>query len=311
MLRTSYCLLFVASAACADGGAVRLVGGRSDTVIVNSRKAVPLNLRLVDAKGVVRQAKRAQFRLVRGDELELSNDGHVKCSRPGDAEVAATHGKLSTRVTIHCRPIASLRMPRLLRLTVGGPPTSLDVGARGLDGESIDMIAGTASVGDSHVVALVDGQVHPKARGITTIEVEAGDCAISVPIEVVESNPKADALLPHQYYAESLSVAAGELRNWRLPPGRYEISLFDANGAPQRLRLASHEMDCAALPRTEQQFSCIARGRASVIVHHTEPAGRGREAKATLLVHRQEGLSSESRSLRPRLYVYPCPFNTR
>ena len=310
MLRARRCLLFVSFAACADADAVRLVAGRADTVIVNGREFVPLNLRLVDAAGGMREATGAQFRLVRGDEVELSNDGHVKCSRPGDAEVTVTHGKRSTSVTVLCRPIVSFRMPRVQRLRIGDPPAPIDVGALGVDGESIEMVAGTMWVGDSRVATLVDEQVVAKARGSTTIEVDAGDCAVSVPVEVVESSPVSYDLLPHQYYAESLSMSAGELRNWRVPPGRYEISLFDAGRAPNPLRLASYQMDCAALSRTEQQYSCVARDGASVIVRHTESAGRGRESKATLLVYRSGEATNRSAG-RPRLFVYPCPIVSR
>lgn len=103
MLRAPCCLLFVALAACADAGGVRLVAGRADTVIVNSRKSVPQNLRLVDAEGAARQAKRAQLQLVRGDGVELSNDGHVKCSRPSDAEIAAMkYTRLRERTRVRC-----------------------------------------------------------------------------------------------------------------------------------------------------------------------------------------------------------------
>ena len=306
MSRLPCSVLVIALVACADAGPQRLIAGRSDTVIVNSRELVPVNLRLVDSAGVVRQAKGAVIRLVRGD-VELSKDGQVKCNRSSDADISATLGNLSTSVTLLCRPIVSIRVPRVLRLAVGSPPARLDVGAVGVDGESIHMIVGTASIGDTEVATLVEGEVRAKARGVTAVEIEAGGCAIQVPIEVVESNPESDDLLPHQQYAESLSVSAGESRNWRVPPGRYEISLFDAKGAPKFLRLASHEMNCTALPRAEQQYLCIARDRASVIVHHTEPAGRGRSSRAVLLVERKGDPASDS-AWRPRRAVYGCPF---
>lgn len=299
---------FAVLMACSDAGPLRLVAGRSDTVIVNSRGLVPLNLRLVDTAGIGRQAKGVVFRLVRGDNIEVTKDGQVKCSRSSDGEIAATIGDLSTTVTLLCRPIVSIGIPRLLRLPVGAPPTRLEFGAIGVDGEPIDMIAGTASIGDTLVATLVEGEVRGRARGITAVELEAGGCATSVPIEVIEANARADALLPNQQYGESLSMSAGELRSWRVPPGRYEISLFDAKGAPQYLRLASYEMNCAAVPYAEQQYSCIARDRASVIVRHTELPGRGRDSRAILLVHRRADSDS---GWRPRRAVYGCPFVVR
>ena len=308
MLRASWSVLFLAVAACVDARPIRLVVGRSDTLIVNSRESMPMAARLVDMNGVERRARGVRYQLIAGGEVELANDGHVTCERRGDAEVAATYGELATRVTVLCRPIEGFRMPRVLRLTTGGPSAPLDVGAIGVDRKPVDMIAGTASVRDSQVAALVDGFVHARARGLTMVDVEAGDCTVSIPVEVVESSRTSDGLLAHQQFAESLSMAAGELRSWHLPPGRYEISLFGDGGAPSHLRLASYQMNCAALPHTEQQYSCIAMDRASVIVHHTEPAGRGHPSAATLLVHRRGDAGSESSSWRPRRATDKCPW---
>ena len=306
MLRASWSILFLAVAACVDARPVRLVAGRSDTVIVNSRASVPLAARLVDVNGVERRARGVRYQLIAGSDVELANDDHVSCDGRGDAEVEARRGSLTTRVTVLCRPIEGFRMPRLVRLTIGGPPARLEVGAFGADGKPVDMIAGTASVRDSQVAAVLDGIVHARSRGITTVDVEAGGCSVSIPVEVDEWSRTLDGLLPHEQYAESLSVAPGELRSWRLPQGRYEIRLLDEEGPPAHLRLATYQMNCAAFPRTEQQYSCIAEDRASVIVHHTEPAGRGRQSTATLLVHRRGDLASESVSWRPRQRLDRC-----
>jgi hypothetical protein len=53
-----------------------------------------------------------------------------------------------------------------------------------------------------------------------------------------------------------------------------------------------------------------ASDRASVIVHHTKEAGRGRQAMATLLVHRQADLATESAKWRPN-QVIGCPMFAR
>jgi hypothetical protein len=301
-------ILLLAVAGCVDARPVRLVAGHSDTVIVNIRAPVPLAVRLVDASGVEHLAKGVRYQLIAGGDVELDDNGRVTCDHRGDAEVAATYGDLSTRLTVLCRPIKGFRMPRELRLTIGAPPARLDVGAMGVDGKPVDAIAGTASVRDSQVVTLVDGYLHARARGTTMVDVEAGGCAVAIPVEVVESSRTSDGLLPHEQYAESLSMAAGELRSWRLAPGKYEISLFGDDGAPADLRLASYQMNCAALPRTEQQYWCIAKDRASVIVRHTQPAGRGRQSTATLLVHRRGDPGSEYASPHPRPLIVHCPF---
>jgi len=307
MLRAGWSILSLAVAACIDAGPVRLNAGRSDTVIVNSRGSVSLAVRLVYVNGGERQAKGVRYRLISGGDLELSDDGRVMCYRRGDAEVAATYGHLSTRLTVLCRPIEGFRMPRVLRLMIGGPPVLLDLGAIGVDRKPVEMVAGIASVRDSNVLALVDGYVHARARGATMVDVEAGDCAVSILVEVVEASSTAAGLLPYGQYSESLSMSAGELRSWRLPPGRYEIGLLAKGEAPMHLRLASYQMNCAALRGTEQRYSCIANDRASVIVQHTQPLGRGRQSTGTLLVRRRGDFGNEP-SLSPRAVLDRCPW---
>ncbi len=308
MLRAGWFILLLAVAACGDARPVRLVAGRSDTVIVNSLASVPLAIRVVNADGLERRVRGVRYELIAGGELELTDDGHVMCDGRGDAEVAASYGGLEMRVTVLCRPIGGFSVQRVVRLAIGGPPARLDIDAFGVDMKPVDMIAGTASVRDSQVATLVDGFVHARGRGATMVDVQTGDCTISIPVEVDEWKPTPDGLLPHELYADSLNMAAGELRSWRLPPGRYEIKLLADGGAPAHLRLASYQMNCAPLPRTEEQYSCIAKDRASVIVHHTEPAGRGRQSRATLQVHRLEDLRSELASWRPRQLSNRCPF---
>jgi hypothetical protein len=310
MPRAGWSFLCLLIAACGESRAVRLVAGHADTVIVNRRVSAPLAVRIIDEKGIERPAKGVRFHSVRGGDIALAEDGRVTCDRPGDASVTVTRGKLSTQLTILCRPIQGVFLPRVVRLRMGDPPVPLDVGAYGKDGRPIDVIAGAALVGDSQVAALVDGYIHARAPGATTVEVEAGDCVTSIPVEVIESSLTSEGMLPHQQFASSLSMSAGELRSWRLPAGRYHISLFDRGKAPDELRLASHQMNCASLPGTEQQYSCIASDRAAVIVHHTRPAGSGRPATATLVVHRQADLATESARWRPNR-VLGCPVRAR
>jgi hypothetical protein len=298
-------ILFLTVIACTDARPVRLVGGRSDTVIVNNRGSVPLRLRLVDVNGVEHHARGVHYRLIAGD-LELADDGRVTCDRRGDGTVEATLEDLSTRLTVLCRPIKGFRIVRKISIRIGDPPAPLGLDAVGMDRESVDMISGTVSVRDSQVAALIDGYVHARARGETMVDVEAGDCALSILVEVVEPRGTSDGLLPHQEYTDSFTMSAGEFRYWHLPAGRYEIALLGESGAPAHLRLASDQMNCAALRGAEQYYSCIAQKRATVIVQHVQPAGRGRPSSGSLLLHRLGAVGSEPR-WSDRMVTSKCP----
>ena len=277
MPRASWPTLFLAVAACVDARPVSLVAGRSDTVIVNSRGSVSLPVRLVDVNGVERRARGVRYRLIPGGDIELADGGRVTCDRPGDAEVEAMYGDLSTRLTVLCRPIEGFRIGRVLRLTIGGPPAPLDVEAYGVNrhrcrpgrGDRIGpgqsgrncLLTATCMPGPAVSPRWTwrrgTARCRPRSRWSSRAARRRGCSRTS-------STPSRSA-------CRQVSCATGACL-----PGRYEISLFLDGGPPAHLRLASHQMNCAALPRTEQQYSCIASDQASVIVHHTEPAGRGR-----------------------------------
>ena len=69
MLRAGWFIVFLAAAACVEARPVRVVVGRSDTVIVNSRGSVPLAARLVDANGVERRARGVRYQIISGAML--------------------------------------------------------------------------------------------------------------------------------------------------------------------------------------------------------------------------------------------------
>lgn len=306
-LRTTvWCALALPLPGCGDGAPVRIVAGRADTVIVHGRSGTPLGARVVDTRGSERRARGLGYHLATGD-VTLSDDGEVTCRGRGDAEVVVQAGILATRVTVLCRPIAYFLMPGVRRLMLGGPDQALDAAAIGPDRQPVDVIAGTASVRDTHVVQLTGGRLHARVRGITAVDVEAGDCAVSIPVEVVESAGRTDSLLPHMQLVEFLSMSPGELRGWRVPPGRFEVSLVPEAGAGTKLRLASQEMNCAPFPRSGNRYSCIARDRAAVIVHHVQPLGRGRQSAATLVVRRMVDLAVELAAWRPSQARGQCP----
>lgn len=299
-------LTLIAGAACADARPIRLTAGRSDTVVVNSRGAVVIPVRLVDAGGRERRASGVSLQVLSGSSVALDDDGSASCSGRGDAVLEATRGQLSTKFTVACRPIAGVRLGRPVVLTQGGSPAALHAPVVGPDGEDVDMIASRVSVRDTLIVTFRDGLLHPRSRGVTYVEIEAGDCAVPVRVEVVEPVAESEAMQPYQQYVESLDMSPGELRDWHLAPGRYEITLIGDTGTSPRLRLASYQMNCGHFPQADQQYLCIAKERAVAIVQHTGEAGRGRSATGTLVVLRRTDPTDEPRPRRG-LSVYGCP----
>jgi hypothetical protein len=115
MRRFDCILLSLAVASCERASArplgppARLVAGRADTIVVNSRSAVTLPVQLLDAAGRGLPARALRFERVAGDSLALTPNGRITCDRRGDAEVLVSLGALSTRFALRCRPIKEFR----------------------------------------------------------------------------------------------------------------------------------------------------------------------------------------------------------
>lgn len=299
-------LLFVSLVACGDTGAMRLVAGRADTVVVHTLESEPPVLHLVDSAGERRRARRVRFQLVSGSGVGLGDDGTIRCEAPADAQVRATSGRLTTMVTVLCRPLKGFNMTGVRRLAIGGPPVPLGVSAIGVDGQFVDPIAVAVTVQDTQVVSYRAGELHPRAPGVTTVDVEAAGCIQSVPVEVIATATSPNDMREHEQYTEALTLSPGELRSWRLPLGRIQVYLLGDSAARHGLALASHQMNCARWPRADEHYMCIAKEGAAVVVRHEAPAGRGRPSSGTLVVERMGDTDAGSQR-SARATTNECP----
>src|SRR5437868_6543519 len=108
MRAASYFVVAFFSAAC-SGRPARVVVGRSDTVLVNSRKSTLLPVHVLDAAGHQLNASGLTYQVVSGDTVGLSARGAVTCSKRGDARLRASLGTLTTEFVLLCRPVKGFR----------------------------------------------------------------------------------------------------------------------------------------------------------------------------------------------------------
>lgn len=276
-------------AARAVGSPARLVAGRADTVIVNSRHATQLPVRVLDSAGHELPAASVRYAWVGGDRIAVSDSGHVTCDRRLDAELRATLGTLSTRLVLRCRPIAAIPFAYNADapLVVGGPPRELDVPAIGVDGKPVREIAATVTIGDTNVATLRSLTIQPRGPGSTQVKLDIGDCWWATFVEVAERVASPAALRRReQLFMESpLRLVAGERRGWRLPRGEYRVALAPLPDTPSGLALSTRAMNCVPWLASTQDLHCIALAGASADVRNPRPAGSG-ELAGTFFVER-------------------------
>jgi hypothetical protein len=271
------------------GAPARLVAGRADTVIVNSRHATQLPVRVLDSAGHELPAGSVRYAWVGGDRIAVSDSGHVTCDRRLDAVLRATLGALSTRFVLRCRPIAAIAFAydADAPLVVGGPPRELDVPAIGVDGKPVQEIAATVTIGDTNVATLHGLTIHPRGAGSTHVKLDIGDCWWATFVEVAERVASPDALRRREqlFMASPLRLVGGERRGWRLPRGEYRVALAPLPDAPSGLALSTTAMNCVPWLGSTQDVHCIALPGASADVRNPRPAGSG-ELAGTFFVER-------------------------
>src|SRR2546430_4079750 len=185
-MRAARCFVVALVSAACSGPPARVVVGRSDTVLVNSRKPTLLPAHVLDAAGHQLHASGLRYQVVSGDNAGLSARGIVTCAKRGDSRLRASLGSLTTEFVLLCRPVRGFRFffdpgPPLL---VGGPSRDLALGAVGVDGMPVMLLAGTATIADSEIAVLRGLTVLPRAPGVTFVDVDIGDCVHSIFVEV-------------------------------------------------------------------------------------------------------------------------------
>jgi hypothetical protein len=225
----------------------------------------------------------------------MSAGGTVTCGKRGDTRLRATLGGLTTEFVLLCRPVRGFRFffdpgPPLL---VGGPSRDLALGAVGVDDLPVMLLAGTATIADSEIAVLRGLAVLPRAPGVTSVDVDIGDCVHSIFVEVDE--PVASSLdlkRGNQVFGVSpLRLVSGEIRSWEIPRGDYMFWLRPEQAAQRDLVLGGVNVNCVAHPDIGQNYHCLAFDHAAVVVRNTRRAGQGRELSGDLFMKRMDALT--------------------
>ena len=259
---------------------MRLATGRSDTVIVNSRRATPLSIQALDAAGRAVAGAPIRYAWAGGDSLPVDTAGTVTCTRSGDLAVRVSLGRISARVFVRCRPVEYVRFPGPVQFILGDSemnrPVPLPVSAYGADGRLVVVFAGRAEVPDSGVATLRGLILYPRSRGITHAGVYIGERAAWTGVHVyqrVDTLAALDTLLrvdPQQrLFAVPLRLEGGEFTRQRLPPGGWMLTMLpeedhDANGIRLRIEGAACQ---ANLLNTPRRFGCWAGPNAAVVIY--------------------------------------------
>lgn len=231
-----------------------------------------LPVRMLDRDGKVRPRRDLKLRVVAGSVVRVRSENNaVICNRAGAAHVALRAGALRESVAVRCRPITALRWPRTVEMMVGDPPRPMAVLARFTSGEEEIMRPRSVTPRNEAIARMRGDSVVAVAPGSTILDVELG--GLSVPIGVFVSAVIA---------SDTLSLRAGQFRNWVLDPGRYTMTVVAVRPQHERrwLDFFADGTRCVPSQRVKDTVTCVVYNRGAVVVRNRDfdAAGPARRA---------------------------------
>jgi hypothetical protein len=205
----------------------------ADGIVLNTRRPVQLETRVLDAKGRALSSTDVRYRWGAGTPMKVSPSGVVTCKHPGDATVRASLGKVETSVLLRCRPVKDVRAQMGINFVVGDSGRDLRFMALAPDGRPVDLLAGEVHVLDSTVATLTGTHIRPVAPGRTTVIVRIGDGESWTEISVYEPVRTFDGLRSDQRLVVApVRLARGDTIRWPLPMGLFTLQ-FNRTSASQ------------------------------------------------------------------------------
>jgi hypothetical protein len=275
------------SAACSgsNGPPARLVGGSSDTVIINNRREVRIPTRVLDRAGHTLPDSGVRYRLIAGNQIVVSSTGMVTCLRSADATVQASLGTLATTMLVRCRPVKTVYIDGPIQFLLPDTAQELPLRVADLDGNEVSLLSGRTDIIDT-TVATIDGiRVIPKAPGATVAGARFGNESAGVGVHVYEKVSSLDALQQgKKFVGVSLRLAGGEIKTWELPPGSWMLTMLPESDEVNGLRLRIEGASCSPLQLTRRRVGCFVKTTGRVIVYNPSTSVTATTLTGALLV---------------------------
>lgn len=261
-------LAITSSSACTDGTSATIDRYRGDSVVVNGMRPTPMPRFAQSPVRKLLWPAPVRWRYVSGDTFRIDDSGRVTCTRHGTMRVEATSGAARRTITVLCRPIANVAWGQHVTLRPGGRSSEYSMGALGPDGRPVLEIAGLATIRDSGVAVLRNGEIIARAIGSTSVELEAGDCRTFVAIDVEDPVDSAQHVRPFRPFEDTVTMAPGELRTWRPSSGLTYAMLYGDSAAVLRLAFGVFNANCAKLRHAPRGLSCITTDSSVVAIRN-------------------------------------------
>jgi hypothetical protein len=149
----------------------------------------------------------------------------------------------------------------------------------GPDRRPVELLQGRASVRDTSVAKLQGELIYPVRVGSTVIDVEfSGGAKAEVAVDVRKS-----------MIDTALTMVAGEMHSWPVPPGRYEVKLVhDSTTRGAAPVFAATNANCASGRDGPQHYYCSTKEGSRFVVSGP-PNSRTSTGRLSVMQLRQGG----------------------
>ncbi|MHB1297363.1 MAG: hypothetical protein ACYC0B_02440 [Gemmatimonadaceae bacterium] len=274
--------MIAGAAACPAADASGEFGVERDTLALYGPERSPLPVRVIAPSGnsSTRSSALGEIHATVVDGLAVEmDDGWVSCrnNQSGATVVHLRLGADTASIVVDCRPAREIHGTPFFVLTVGDPPQSMDATVSLRSGKVEIARATVMDHGDSGVVRVVDGRLTAVGAGRTSLGVDYGGARRTIRVTVNE-------VLAH----DTLALTPGEFRSWRLPAGRYELTVKPASGTTDfaALKMETEGARCMRSSRDEDSIHCEVLERGGVAVRNVSTVGGGRTTRAWLSILR-------------------------
>jgi hypothetical protein len=184
---------------------------------------------------------------------------HLACRGDGDAKVMAWSGADSASLLVRCRVAAYVSMVPHWGLFTGDPARTMRFWARLYSGDSVLVAPLAITTNDSGIVRVVEAALEPRGVGRARLLIELPGKTLRTFVEVRE-----------RVADETLALAAGEFRTWRLSHGRYEIWMKAMESAPNSawLDITTDGARCMRDSRDADTIHCFVRDSGALAIRH-------------------------------------------
>jgi hypothetical protein len=196
----------------------------ADLIVVNNTRPALLPMRVVDSRGHELDRKSIEYRWLSGIPMLVSPQGQITCTESGDATVRASVGKVSSTVTVRCRPVTKIETASWITLIEGGAEKELPFTPLGPDGKPVTELRGALRVKDSTVATLSGASIRPVSAGETEVVIVVGDIAAHMRVVVHERARDLSSIGPDKrFLAVPIRLAQGDTVRVQIPTGAYWV----------------------------------------------------------------------------------------